>query len=186
MRIVRLLVGRPRADSKRNTDVPAPRVDVTSVRGRLPDVPLLDEIETAACEIFAAHGLPTRSGHYMRGPHDDHWTFVAEVLSPQDRWALVTAQPPEAGWRYASLGDLLGRENEAKSSDLANAARVLRATGDLRSRFAQNGERFTFEDISAAIRLGAEWRLLDGRIPQRKSEPLKLTVPARRSQAKRV
>ena len=40
----------------------------------------LSEMEAAAREVYALHGLPTRPGHYERGPRARRWRFIAEHL----------------------------------------------------------------------------------------------------------
>ena len=109
----------------------------------------LAQIEAAALAVYAAHGLPTRPGHYRKGPRARWWTFLAERLSPEDRWAEVLARPPEKGWRHAALVDLGridGRTEPAAASD------ALTRIGRLRAHVTA-GEPLALEDLLDALSL---------------------------------
>jgi threonine dehydrogenase-like Zn-dependent dehydrogenase len=43
----------------------------------------LSEREAGALRIYAAHDLPTRPGHYRRGPRAGRWTWLGADLSPE-------------------------------------------------------------------------------------------------------
>ena len=114
----------------------------------------LDEIEAGALAIYAAAGLPTQAGHYRRGPDGDDWTFVAATLTPQERFALALAHPPEQGWRFAQLQDLGAR---SEREDLRAASRLL---GDIARLRASRREVLTQDHLLTAMELGAAWRAL--------------------------
>ena len=67
---------------------------------------LLDELEDKALAVYQRSGLPVHHGHYVRAPGARDWQFVAEILSPTERWALVQEYPPEQGWRFGTLQTL--------------------------------------------------------------------------------
>ncbi len=112
----------------------------------------LSEMESAAHEVYALHGLPTRPGHYERPPRARRWRFIAEELTPEERFQRALAQPPQAGWRFGRLEDLGARSNKA---DLAAASDLLRLARRLRE--ARDGPLLA-EDLLTAMELGAAWR----------------------------
>lgn len=112
---------------------------------------LLDDIEATALAIYAAQGLPDQQGDYARNPRTGAWTFIADNMTPPERFALVEANPPEDGWRFGRLQDL-----GLRSDDNALIAAGALLDGVARMRAAQRplGE----DDLLAAIRLGEAWR----------------------------
>ena len=146
--------------------------------GRLPPPPdalslQLDRIEATALAVYAEHGLPTRRGHYRKGPRAARWTWVAERLSPQDRFALVLARPPEKGWRHGSLEDIGAQEVDQPR--LVEAARLLAGVARLRARLREGAMS---EDLAAALTLGGDWRALEDARTLRKASRLSLRPPA--------
>lgn len=108
----------------------------------------LAEIEAEALRTYARHGLPTRPGHYRRGPRAKAWTWLGETLSPEARWTLALAHPAGRGWRFGALEALGARD------DRPDVARAAQALSDCRVvRDGLNGET-TAETIEAALRLG--------------------------------
>jgi len=112
----------------------------------------LSEMEAAAHEVYALHGLPTRPGHYERPPRARRWRFIAEQLTPEERFQRAVDQPRQAGWRFGRLEDLGARSNKA---DLAAASDLLRLARRLRE--ARDGPLLA-EDLLTAMELGATWR----------------------------
>ena len=112
----------------------------------------LSEMEAAATEVYALHGLPTRPGHYERGPRARRWRFIAEHLTPQERFERALAHPREAGWRFARLENLGERSNRP---DLAAASALLTLAARLRQ--ARHGP-LGADDLLTAMELGATWR----------------------------
>lgn len=137
----------------------------------------LEEIEAGALEVYARFGLPTRAGHYRKAPGEDEWRFIAETLSPADRFALALEHPPEAGWRFARLQDLGGRSDRA---DLRAASRLLNEAARIRT--ARRG-LLTEDHLLAAMELGAAWRALRDASAVRASR-LTLLPPGRAPAAK--
>ncbi|CAN5227634.1 hypothetical protein BH10PSE2_BH10PSE2_17040 [soil metagenome] len=157
-----------------------PRVE----RVETPVVQLLSEIETAACAVYAHHGLPDRPGHYARSPRSRTWRFLSDDLTAEERFSVVLAQKDGSKWRFGSLPDL--GDQEDSPPDLRRAAQVLRSCQRLRARLAETGLPSLGEDLETAIGLGAAWRQLDVRpalIIQR-NDPLKLTIPSKPSARK--
>ncbi len=117
------LSGRRRPDPSRS-DV-ALTADVWERAGQVATatLPVLAEVEAFALTIYGAHGLPTRQGHYRRGPSEGAWLFLGETLAAEQRWAMVLNMPPEEGWRYATLEDI-GCFNGA-SAELRAASALL-------------------------------------------------------------
>lgn len=124
-------------------------------------VQLLDSIEATALHVYARAGLPTRAGHYRRGPGHDGWTHLAEVLTPQARFDLVLSHPVEQGWRHAPREEL-GRLAEPPSEALVEASGLLTACRDLRARLRNHGAGGAgwAADVQSAVRLGVAWRRL--------------------------
>lgn len=116
---------------------------------------LLDQVEATALSVYAEHGLPTRRGHYRKGPRAKRWRWIAERVSPEDRFAMVLARPPEKGWRHGALEDIGALERGGPR--LVEAARLLAGVALLRRRLREGA---MFEDLAAALALGADWRAL--------------------------
>ncbi|MBU2116275.1 MAG: hypothetical protein KJ954_01625 [Alphaproteobacteria bacterium] len=109
----------------------------------------LTAIEAGALGVYAKHGLPTRPGHYRKGPRAKTWSLLAVDLPPEDRWAAVLARPPEKGWRHAALADLGtldGRVGPRRASE------TLRTVARLRVRLTA-GEALPPEDLLDALDL---------------------------------
>lgn len=133
----------------------------------------LDEIETAALAVYAEHGLPTRRGHYRKGPRATRWSWVAERLTPQERFELMLARPPEKGWRHGTLEDIGAQERDRPR--LIEAARLLAGVARLRARLREGAMG---EDIAAALDVGADWRTLNDARALRAASRLTLRPPA--------
>ena len=112
----------------------------------------LAEMEAAALQVYALHGLPTRPGHYEKPPRARRWRFIAEHLPPSARFQRALEQTPESGWRFARLEDLGARSGKP---DLAAAADLLGLARRLRE--AREGA-LVEEDLLIAMELGAAWR----------------------------
>jgi hypothetical protein len=140
--------------------------------------PLLDEIETVALSVYEAHGLPTDRGHYARSPRTKIWKFIAEDLTPEERFALVQANPPERGWRFGQLGDL-GRLSQ--NPDLKAAAELLDGAARLR---VLRRRPVTPDDLAEVVRLGAAWSAVR-EVQVIRASPLSLTAPERRKPDRR-
>ena len=148
----------PRSRRETPQDDPFP-IDARAEDGRSPEGPrqdalsrTLSEMEAAAHEVYALHGLPTRPGHYERAPRARRWRFIAEELTPEERFQRALDQPRQAGWRFARLEDLGARSNKP---DLAAASDLLRLAARLRE--ARDGPLLA-EDLLTAMELGATWR----------------------------
>jgi len=137
---------------------------------------LLDEVERTALAVYAAHGLPVQKGHYIRSPRAIRWTFVAETLSPEQRWALALAKPANRGWRFARL-EHLGAD--ATVPEIVSAAGLLASARRLRSGFPDRDPVLMRADLEEAIQLGADWRLLQQRLDWRSRARLKLAPPGK-------
>ena len=133
----------------------------------------LSRIEATALAVYAEHGLPTRRGHYRKGPRAGRWSWVAERLSPEERFALVLARPPEKGWRHGSLEDI-GAQETGKPR-LIEAARLLAGVTALRRRLREGAMG---DDIVAALSLGGDWRALHDAQTLRAGSRLSLKPPA--------
>lgn len=141
----------------RPADAPAPPLDGDARELAL----LLESIEATALHVYARGGLPTRPGHYRRGPGHDGWVHLAETLTPQARFDMVLSHPVERGWRHAPREEL-GRLVEPPSEALAEASGLLSACRDLRARLRGHGAGGAgwAADAQAAVRLGVAWRRL--------------------------
>lgn len=84
---------------------------------------LLSKMRRAAVDVLAGVGLPTREGTYRRS--DGVWSHLADRLSPEEKWSLVLATPPEAGFTYGRLSDV--------ARDLADGRREVLAAADVLS-----------------------------------------------------
>lgn len=134
---------------------------------------LLDRMEMAALAVYAEHGLPTRRGHYRKGPRAARWSWVAARLSPEERFALVLARPPEKGWRHGSLEDIGAHETDKPR--LVEASRLLAGVTAIRRRLREGAMA---EDIVAALTLGGDWRALNDAQTLRTASRLALRPPA--------
>ena len=153
-------------------------------RPSLPDEAVSDlfrEIEDTALAIYQAHGLPVRKGHYVWSPDAGAWAFVAEALTPEERWALALDRPANAGWRFATL-DQLG--SGSASPEVASAAALLAGVRSLTASLRGADAASARTDIEAAIRLGAEWRALQQSRVGPARDQLRLVAPARAKRRK--
>lgn len=139
-------------------------------------LPAVAEVEATALQVYAAHGLPTRTGHYQRAPGALEWVWLAEDLPAEQRWAMVLEYPLEHGWRYAILEDI-GRFPGAPP-ELTAASRLLAGCRHLKQRLAGKEPGDPGEDLQHAIRLGADWQVLKDAMAWKESVRLKLTVPS--------
>lgn len=163
---------------RRESGMAEPSPDPFETAGRLAPEPddlsiLLDRIEAAALAVYAEHGLPTRRGHYRKGPRATRWSWVADQLSPEERFALVLARPPEKGWRHGSLEDI--GAHEADRPRLVEAARLLAGLTAIRRRLREGAMA---GDIAAALTLGGDWRALNDAQTLRTASRLALRPPA--------
>ena len=167
-----------RGRGKRNTALAVAAGDMWERAGRRapPTLPAIAEVESSALEVYAAHGLPTQHGHYQRAPGTAAWTWLAEELPAELRWAMVLERPPEHGWRYATLEDI-GRFPGA-SDELLAAANLLRECRHLKDRLAGREPGEPGDDIQTAIRLGFEWHSLKDAMAWKEKARLKLTTPS--------
>ncbi|WP_428150805.1 hypothetical protein [Brevundimonas sp.] len=167
-----------RGRGKRNTALAVVAGDMWERAGRRapPTLPAIAEIESTALEVYAAHGLPTQHGHYQRAPGALEWTWLAEELPADIRWAMVLERPPEHGWRYATLEDI-GRFPGA-SAELLAAANLLSECRHLKDRLSGREPGEPGEDIQTAIRLGFEWHALKDAMAWKEKARLKLTTPS--------
>lgn len=136
---------------------------------------LLCEIESTALATYRANGLPVRPGHYIRSPKGARWKFVADVMTPQDRWDLALSKSSK-GWRFALLDDL-GRDVPIEA--VQAAARLLAGCRCLRARLRDRDPGTLREDMETAVRLGAEWQVLLQSGLRRDRGRLKLMPPLR-------
>jgi hypothetical protein len=113
---------------------------------------LLAQIEGAALAVYERHGLPTRPGHYRWGPNARDWTFIAETLTPDQKFALALDHPREAGWRFAARDDLGAAHPE--TPELVQASGALSGCAWLRARRGVAAA----EALASALKLGALWR----------------------------
>jgi len=166
-----------RSRGLRNASLEAPSVD----QARPDEVfeqgafeSLLREVEQEALQIYLRHGLPTQPGQYAKSPKSQAWRFIDAMLSAEERWALLLANP---GWRFSGLEDL--GAHHGGPPEVAAAARLLARCRDLRAKVRSGGALLSVDDLEAAIRLGVEWRSLTDWL---RSEPpsrsqLKLVAP---------
>jgi len=163
------LTGRSAATSQVIDADPFQRPDDVLAAEPDPLFSALDEIEQGALDVYAAAGLPTRPGHYRRGPRASGWTFVAARLDPSERFGLIEQHPPEKGWRFARLQDLGARSSR---DDLRAASRLLNEIDEIRNARGP----LTREHLLMAMELGGAWRALRDAQTVRASR-LTLTVP---------
>lgn len=109
----------------------------------------LAAIEAAALATYAAHGLPTKPGHYRKGPRAKGWTFLGADIDPEVRWAMVLERPPEKGWRHGAL-EAIGGHNRAPA--VQAASRALTACRALRDQLA-TGESLSADDVAALLEI---------------------------------
>lgn len=139
-------------------------------------LPIMAKVEKLALQVYGDHGLPTQPGHYRRGPDSDGWVFLGEQVDAELRWAMILHNPPEAGWRYATLEDL-GRIPGAPT-ELQAASNLLATCRHLKSRLLGREPGEPGDDIETAIRLGVDWRELQDLISRGATSRLKLTTPS--------
>ena len=132
----------------------------------------LAELEAAALGVYAAHGLPTRAGHYQRAPKAKTWTFIGEDVPPQSRWDRVLEHPPETGWRFGALEALGARDARP---EVQAASRTLGLCRDLRLRLAE-GETGPAEDVLAVLDMADRLRP-----PQKQAAPKRPRTGSRKS-----
>ncbi|ADL02602.1 hypothetical protein [Brevundimonas subvibrioides] len=169
----RLGAYRGRAGSRADRPV---EPDLWETVGRVPrpGSDLLTRIERTALDVYASHGLPTVHGHYRRAPRGRSWTFLGDHLAPEARWALLVDRPPEAGWRYGTLADI-GRSGDA---EVQAAAALLADCARLQTVLMAGGGPDMLDTLEAAVRLGADWRALEGGRLKVGNTRLRLTAPA--------
>lgn len=134
----------------------------------------LGQAAETALEVYRAHGLPIRPGHYISSEAGE-WAFVAASLTPIERWEIAVNKPEGQGWRFARLE---GIGTHHSHEDVRRAAALL---GDCRSlqRKLDAHSPMSVEDIEAAVRLGSEWRALQQILAQRPTGRLKLASPVK-------
>ena len=138
-------------------------------------LPTMAEVEATALKVYAEHDLPTRSGHYRRGPGSSSWDYLGEDVGIERRWDMVLERPSEAGWRFATLEDI-GRY-ETASAELRAAAALLAACRHLKDRMHGRAVGDPGDDIERAIRLGVDWQRLKDAEAWKETSRLKLTNP---------
>lgn len=112
-------------------DAPLP-----STRSTAEAMVLLAEMEKGALGLLSSRGLPDVPGLYRRdGPGGD-WRLMSNPTSVEQRWEQVLSHPPEAGFRYLKLADIV-RAEHPDDANLAAAAAVLDRTDDLRELLEQ-------------------------------------------------
>jgi hypothetical protein len=139
-------------------------------------LPIMAKVEKLALQVYGDHGLPIQPGHYRRGPGSTDWVFLGEYVDAEIRWAMILENPPEAGWRYATLEDL-GRA-PGGPAELQAASNLLATCRHLKSRLLGREPGEVGDDIETAIRLGVDWRELQDLISWREASRLKLTTPS--------
>lgn len=167
-----------RGRGRRSTGLAVATADLWEKAGRRapPALPAIVEVEASALEVYAAHNLPTQHGHYQRAPGAAEWTWLAEEVPAELRWAMVLERPPEQGWRYATLEDI-GRFPGA-SAELLAAANLLSDCRHLKDRLTGREPGEPGDDIQTAIRLGFEWYALKDAMAWKEKARLKLTTPS--------
>lgn len=132
---------------------------------------LLDEVDAAALDVYALHGLPSAPGHYRQARDGGAWVHLGGALSPGEKWELLNQHPVNQGWRYASL-ELLG--SRSTIPDVRYASALLSACQGLRLRLDTHMAPSP-QDLADAIRLGAAWRRLTESVQSRSD--LTFTAP---------
>lgn len=115
---------------------------------------LIAEVEATALAVYRRQGLPDRPGQYARGPRAKSWSWLADSLTPEEKWARLESHPTGTGWRY---GDLIRVGQEAEAAEARMASGVLAACKGLKARI-ESGRTPTFQDLADALRLGEAWR----------------------------
>jgi hypothetical protein len=138
-------------------------------------LPTMAEVEMSALKVYADHGLPTKPGHYRRGPVSNAWDYLGEDVDIARRWDMVLERPTESGWKFATLEDL-GR-HEGASAELRAASALLSACRHLKDRMTGRAVGDPGDDIERAIRLGVDWQRLKDAQAWKESSRLKLTTP---------
>lgn len=144
-------------------------------RGASASPPTMAEVEASALKVYADHGLPTKPGHYRRGPVSEGWDFLGEDVDIARRWDMVLERPTESGWKFATLEDL-GRHDGA-SPELRAASGLLAACRHLKDRMTGRAVGEPGDDIERAIRLGVSWQRLKDAQAWKETSRLKLTKP---------
>jgi hypothetical protein len=170
------LLGNRGRRSRKTTIAIASDVWERASRRKPVTLPAIVDVETTALEVYAAHGLPTQHGHYQRAPGAAEWTWLAEELPAELRWAMVLERPLEHGWRYATLEDI-GRFPDA-AAELLAAANLLSGCRHLKDRATGREPGEPGDDIQTSIRLGFEWHALRGAMAWKEKARLKLTTPS--------
>ncbi|MFC0632430.1 hypothetical protein ACFFGE_00850 [Brevundimonas balnearis] len=109
---------------------------------------VVDKMRAEALDVLRRAGLPTDEGTYRK--HDGVWTHLAQRLSPEEKWALLLENPPEAGFTYGRLSDVArdlarGRRPVLAASAVLELAERLQAqledgSGDWDPRRAEAAE----------------------------------------------
>lgn len=128
---------------------------------------LIAEVEATALAVYRRHGLPDRPGQYARGPRAKSWSWLAESLTPQEKWARLESHPTGKGWRH---GDLIRVGQDAEAAEARMASGVLAACKGLKARI-ETGRTPTFQDMADALRLGEAWRRMAEVPPSPKAAP---------------
>ena len=149
------------------------------------DRPLLlqfAEIEAAAIEVYAEHGLPVRPGHYARSSKQAKWRFLAEHLTAEERWEFALVQRRGAKWRFGALEDLGSGPDCPERVQVA--ARSLATLRHLRGRLGTVAGTLD-EDLHAAMQLGADWRRLTDTPARSRAEGLRFSAPGKSGRRQR-
>lgn len=112
------------------------------------------QAENDAVSAYGRCGLPMIRGEYCRKPGTVEWIWIADRLTPEEKWNLLEDQPISSGWAYCTFAEL-GRHDT--DSALANlASEILVACIRL-----ENEEHFQSRTIvETAIKLGIDWQKL--------------------------
>lgn len=165
------LFGRRRARDGAAADPFASRPDRPSAEAEA-FAALLGEVERAALTVYERHGLPTRPGHYHRAPNARDWTFIAETLTADQKFALALEHPRDAGWRFAARDDLGAAHTE--TPELVRASGALAGCAWLRARRGSAAS----EALASALKLGALWRDMVQAETLRPDIPPQASLPA--------
>ena len=136
----------------------------------------LAEIEAAAINVYAEHGLPTLPGHYARSAKQTKWRFLAENMTVEERWEFALVQRPGVKWRFGALEDLGSGPDYPEQVQVA--ARSLATLRHLRGRLGPVAGTLD-EDLHAAIRLAADWRRLTDTPARSRAEGLRFSAPGK-------
>ncbi len=129
-----------------------------------------------ATGILKTMGLPHRPGFYRWDPHLREWAFLSSRMSPAERWATVLEAAPGAGWRYATLPQLV-RQERPDEETVRQAAEILEQGAACLAAADQSGSG----GFESAIRLAVAWA--DFQVARvvpvaDRREPLRLYFPA--------